>query len=385
MNSATRTPPAIALVVCCGLPGSGKSTVTSRLRRDWPATQTEANPLLWWLVNVDQAVERRWPGSEPGSPRHATESYAEGHASNALGASTGTDPADEPETAATWRQKRARLIQDVGAFVAQLSSSSDKDYPFALDSLQTKGQEDGVESRLQSFAWLFSPDDQTGNLARMQSQTGCTHVVVVDDNNYYTSMRYSYYRIARQYRCAFGIVLFECETSTCVARNDLRHGGRIASEIIHDMSNRFEKPPARAVLEPSTISNNSDWQINCLVCSTESQPLDSCCEAVTTFIRQLQSTVVEAAVSSEDDRVAAQAAQSREQTASSALHQTELALRKRTSLAIARARANGSVAPATLSRILQLKQTYSERIRGCDNVEALLLSFEADVASLSQN
>ncbi|TPX37207.1 mannan endo-1,4-beta-mannosidase [Synchytrium microbalum] len=68
-------------------------------------------------------------------------------------------------------------------------------------------------------------------------------VVMVDDNNYYISMRYEIYQIARNYGIPYVIIHADCSKEECLSRNSKRAvNDRVPDLIIETMSAKFQKP-----------------------------------------------------------------------------------------------------------------------------------------------
>ncbi len=71
-------------------------------------------------------------------------------------------------------------------------------------------------------------------------------VVVVDDNNYYKSMRKQVYRAARDAGAAFVQVLLDPPLAECLARNAARSGAaRMPDNVVERMHARLERPAGR--------------------------------------------------------------------------------------------------------------------------------------------
>ncbi|KAF5304417.1 hypothetical protein FQR65_LT07947 [Abscondita terminalis] len=67
------------------------------------------------------------------------------------------------------------------------------------------------------------------------------HLIVVDDNMYLKSMRYQYYKLARDYQMSFFQIHFDVPLATALERNATRNTP-IPEHVIKRMSNKFESP-----------------------------------------------------------------------------------------------------------------------------------------------
>ena len=68
-------------------------------------------------------------------------------------------------------------------------------------------------------------------------------IVLVDDNNYLSSMRKPWHRLARERSSGFCQIFVQASTDQAKARNSLREiGQRVPSSVIDSMADRFEPP-----------------------------------------------------------------------------------------------------------------------------------------------
>ncbi|XP_029656269.1 L-seryl-tRNA(Sec) kinase [Octopus sinensis] len=66
-------------------------------------------------------------------------------------------------------------------------------------------------------------------------------LVIIDDNMYYQGMRYPFYQLARKYSIGFCQVYLECNIELALKRNNHRPNP-IPEEVIHTMASKFEPP-----------------------------------------------------------------------------------------------------------------------------------------------
>lgn len=89
----------------------------------------------------------------------------------------------------------------------------------------------------------------------LQSNNDRDIILIIDDNNYYRSMRYEFYKIAKKFEISFMEIYFECFLADSLIRNSLRNPLKIIPEhSIQQMYVRFEKP-----------NKNLNWETNLVV------------------------------------------------------------------------------------------------------------------------
>jgi len=70
-----------------------------------------------------------------------------------------------------------------------------------------------------------------------------SHVLIIDDNNYYGSMRYEYYQIARKHQIGFCQFYLDAEVDLAKSLNKSRdESKRIPEEVIEKMASKLEAP-----------------------------------------------------------------------------------------------------------------------------------------------
>ncbi|XP_066924236.1 L-seryl-tRNA(Sec) kinase-like [Clytia hemisphaerica] len=100
--------------------------------------------------------------------------------------------------------------------------------------------------------------------------TGCDeHVLFIDDNFFYSSMRYAYYQLARKMACSFCQIFIKApEDLDLLFKRNKNRKSSVPEETIRKMSRLFESPdPGLNHWEKNTTSfdcfdlhtNNSDW------------------------------------------------------------------------------------------------------------------------------
>ncbi|XP_065655532.1 L-seryl-tRNA(Sec) kinase isoform X2 [Hydra vulgaris] len=91
-----------------------------------------------------------------------------------------------------------------------------------------------------------------------------SHVIFIDDNMYYRSMRYSYYQLARYFKISYCQIYLKVKLEDALKRNVDRGNSVVTSETISKMSFLFE--------EPNLMVNHWEKQTLCITgdCNDES-------------------------------------------------------------------------------------------------------------------
>uniref|UniRef100_H2TRI0 Phosphoseryl-tRNA kinase n=1 Tax=Takifugu rubripes TaxID=31033 RepID=H2TRI0_TAKRU len=79
-------------------------------------------------------------------------------------------------------------------------------------------------------------------------------IFLMDDNFYYSSMRYEVHQLARKYSLGFCQVYLHCDLELCISRNEKR-SQPVQAKVIREMEMRLEPPnPEKNVWEKNSIS-----------------------------------------------------------------------------------------------------------------------------------
>lgn len=87
------------------------------------------------------------------------------------------------------------------------------------------------------------------------------YCILVDDNNYYRSMRYCFYQIARMEKASYGQIYFDIDPNVAIQRN-LNREQVVDKKIIESMSVKMEKPSDINDWEKKTFIVNSKIEVN---------------------------------------------------------------------------------------------------------------------------
>jgi predicted kinase len=185
--------PAAAVLLLCGLPGCGKSTLAAALAH---AVQDRGlAPVVLSVDDEEAAMLARGSGGGGGAAASAAE-----------------DASPAAWTEAAWHAARAAVL---GRCVDALR-----------DALRAGGDDDGG-----------------GRHAPPPPPNRRLTLVIVDDNHYYASMRRPFYAAARDARAGFGVLWLDAPLATALGRDAARAGrAAVGGEVIARMAARFEPP-----------------------------------------------------------------------------------------------------------------------------------------------
>ncbi|KAK3096095.1 hypothetical protein FSP39_023158 [Pinctada imbricata] len=100
----------------------------------------------------------------------------------------------------------------------------------------------------------------TSNMKRKLAENKFSNLVVaIDDNMYYSSMRYKYYQLARKYTCGFCQVCFDIDVNTTLSRNECRKVRKITDDVIVTMAMKLEIPDPK----------KNSWEEHSLIINAE--------------------------------------------------------------------------------------------------------------------
>lgn len=210
----------ICVAVLCGIPGSGKSTFAKSLKDKFTVEDVcqdywyKSKPLHWLLVSYDEIITT-----------DVEKSIIEKEMPNA------------------WKECREIIQNAVDNLVGHLNNKSE-----TSDTLST-----GVENKdchFESFQMF---------LQNMRHRECGSVVILIDDNMYYSSMRYKYFQLTRKHSISFCQVHVECDTESALTRNRGRLTRHVPDDVILNMAARFEVPnPEQNAWEKHSISVNTN-------------------------------------------------------------------------------------------------------------------------------
>ncbi|XP_062600820.1 L-seryl-tRNA(Sec) kinase-like [Saccostrea cucullata] len=209
----------VCIAVLCGIPGSGKSTFAKSLIRNQTINtagsgqeqEKNAESFDWMLVSYDDII-----------PSDTEKHIIEKEVPNA------------------WKLYRENIQNAVVYLIQRLQA----------DSEFTEPMEDKSDCCFESFRTF---------LQRMIGKKNGAVVILIDDNMYYSSMRYKYYQLTRKYKVGFCQVHIKCDTDLALIRNRQRSLGQVPEDVILNMAARFEAPdPEQNSWEKYSIKINTN-------------------------------------------------------------------------------------------------------------------------------
>ena len=261
--------PGGALLLFCGLPAAGKSTLARQLLVDGPEHLLQhlaprgVRAVRVWHICFDAVLE-------------------------ALQSQRGIDQFDP----VLWRESRDLVLAAVGAFFA------------------------AAEPRLELPCTVHSE-------ACGDECAPCMQVLVLDDNMHYRSMRRTYYRLARDARVAVCTLGLPISLELALARNAPRPAAqRVAEATIRGMAEALQWP------QPEVHRWERGWLRLAEPPPEQPQPPPLPWQELAAALAE---SVPSGPTETERAALAEAAAASAAQTASSAAHQLDLRLRKTTS------------------------------------------------------
>ncbi|XP_034050431.1 L-seryl-tRNA(Sec) kinase-like [Thalassophryne amazonica] len=211
------------LCVLCGLPAVGKSTLAQALsntaaQRGWKTTEVCYDEL------ISQHAFR--PRATEDDQRHQTNAPCE------------FEDCDSKRTAlmhTEWRSHRQVVLQ----YIEELLKK-----PEASVNLQTSHQ-------INRASW----EKCDGGLLELDGvDDSAPLLIVLDDNFYYSSMRYEVYQLARKHYLGFCQVYLQCAVESCMSRNHNRPDP-VPTQVMLEMIKRLEPPnPKKNSWETNSIS-----------------------------------------------------------------------------------------------------------------------------------
>ncbi|XP_033840304.1 L-seryl-tRNA(Sec) kinase-like [Periophthalmus magnuspinnatus] len=201
----------ICLVVLCGLPAVGKSTLARELRK-------AAAGLGWRIaaVSYDELIPE--------------EAFL-------------TRRVEEEAGHTEWKQHRQAVLKSIEHFLDS-PSTDQSDLPDFCGIINKGSWERCVRDLLQP------------------SPKPAPVIFLLDDNFYYPSMRYEVYQLARKHSLGFCQLFLHCDLETCIRRNR-RRAEPVPSEVMEEMERRLQPPNAqRNTWETNSIRINTNDRLN---------------------------------------------------------------------------------------------------------------------------
>ncbi|XP_008312795.1 L-seryl-tRNA(Sec) kinase [Cynoglossus semilaevis] len=270
------------LCVLCGLPASGKSTLTRTVlsraaQHGWRAT----------VVPYDELIPR-----------------------NAFKTKAVQDNEEMPQMHTDWKLHRHAVLQCIDQFLKTREEVVTE--PASSCHINTEAWERCVRGLMQSGYLDHALSDQSPML------------FLLDDNFYYPSMRYEVYQLARKYSLGFCQVYLHCDLKTCIGRNQNR-AEPVPTEVILDMEKRLEFPnPQKNLWEKQSLSLDTTDKLT-------SSDIQKMIQLISSSLKNPLSPIEDSSEQREADRL---------KCATSVVHQADQACRRLISEAMKTAREN---------------------------------------------
>ncbi|KAJ0015680.1 hypothetical protein NQD34_013970, partial [Periophthalmus magnuspinnatus] len=270
----------ICLVVLCGLPAVGKSTLARELRK-------AAAGLGWRIaaVSYDELIPE--------------EAFL-------------TRRVEEEAGHTEWKQHRQAVLKSIEHFLDS-PSTDQSDLPDFCGIINKGSWERCVRDLLQP------------------SPKPAPVIFLLDDNFYYPSMRYEVYQLARKHSLGFCQLFLHCDLETCIRRNR-RRAEPVPSEVMEEMERRLQPPNAqRNTWETNSIRINTNDRLN-------AKDIREALDLVSFALKNPLSPMDDYAEQKAELRPCAFQEADRVKCANSVMHQTDQACRKLISAAMTTAR-----------------------------------------------
>ena len=144
---------------------------------------------------------------------------------NLVPLSAQADMVDQP---GRWKAERERIVGAVDSLLARRSrrGANKREQELKTDE---KEEEDNPYTR------LIDPKEEAVKAGRL--------TILIDDNNYLSSMRQRYHQLGRRHRCGFAQLHLACPPGLAATLNSRRQvGDRVPGEVIEKMAGKLEPP-----------------------------------------------------------------------------------------------------------------------------------------------
>ncbi|XP_064600156.1 L-seryl-tRNA(Sec) kinase-like isoform X2 [Liolophura sinensis] len=217
------------ILVLCGLPASGKTILSKELSFQFDKIHSSCEKKCVLLrVSYDNILTQ---DVEQGIIEAGKSSVSD----------KGKPSTDGKQASSAWKNYRLSILNCVERLLDVL-----------LNRKNSMERPDHVEDKI----WEnFRSEVAMEMVSLVPKETTLSHVVmVIDDNMYYSSMRYQYFQLARKFHIGFCQVYLSCDVEESVRRNVHRLES-VQTQVITDMVDKFEIPdPKRNHWERNSVT-----------------------------------------------------------------------------------------------------------------------------------
>lgn len=234
----------ITLCLMMGLPAAGKSTLLRCLRNH---IEHYANDVHVCVVDYDKIIPNNLQFAE-GLEKSSTVSYHEKLQATELGISDREDAESRISESTVWKSYRTSVYNLLQLIVLNLRNPSSDGATKLIEADEKLCRLNDCQDLCSCF---YGAGISVGKL--MQSPTKeLHHIIFLDDNMFYRSMRYSIFQLARRNECSYCQIFIDRDIDTLIERNRCRDE-RVSNETIYKMAGLIENPnPIRNKWEVNT-------------------------------------------------------------------------------------------------------------------------------------
>lgn len=297
----------ICLVVLCGLPASGKSHLSKQLQFYSESSGSQSSKFV--IVEYDRLL-----------PPHLEKILI----------------LSDSQQQSNWKRYRAGIVKCVDNLIQAIKKGNQSsDIRLSLDFQLEK---EVTEALWEKFTTLLKESSV------LEIRDSDTVYIMIDDNMYYSSMRYNFYQLARKYEIGFCQIYLQIDVDIAISQNAKRDI-KVADDVITTMATKMEPP---------------DWSRN----SWEEHSITFTEESDLKSVHELLQKAVSRPVQPVEDVDVEQQNQSRVICSESFVYQSDIILRRLVSQEMSVAKDNSMTKP-DMKSLAGLLQTVRKHLLDC--------------------
>ena len=227
-----------------GLPAAGKSTLLRYLRNH---IEQYANDVHVCVVDYDKIIPNNLQFAE-GLEKGSDVSYHEQFNATELGISDRENAESRTSESAIWKNYRTSVYNLVQLIVLNLRSPNSD---CAAKLIEADEKLCHLKDWQDLCSCFYGVRITVGELIQSPAKE-LHHIIFLDDNMFYRSMRYSIFQLARRHECSYCQIFIDRDIDTLIERNGCRDA-QVSSETIYKMAGLIENPnPIRNKWEMNT-------------------------------------------------------------------------------------------------------------------------------------